>query len=295
MTDEEKELLRAMTGQLSALLRGEPLRQLEPGDGSPVELQDLVEAINRLIRTYEETRPFVMALAQGDLSIQPPAGSPLVAPYKKLHANLRHLTWQTQQIVSGDLSQRVEFLGEFSSAFNTLIDSLKEKRQAEEQLQYMSTHDTLTGVYNHGYFNEEMARISRGRRFPISIIMADLDRLKVINDSRGHAAGDRLLQQAAKVLTTAVRGEDVVARIGGDEFAVILPGTDTEAAAKVLERIREEELCFNRDQDEFTLGISLGLATARDRSSIDETFKLADRRMYEDKGLRHASLAGNGN
>ncbi len=292
MTDEEKGLLRAMTDQVSALLRGEPAGQLAMDDTTPGELRGLVEAINRLARSCDETRPFIMALARGDLNVGPPAGIPLIAPFKTLHASLRHLTWQTQQIVNGDLDQRTEFLGEFSTAFNTLIEALREKRRAEEQLQYMSSHDTLTGVYNHAYFSEEMARVTRGRRFPMSIIMADLDRLKAINDSRGHAAGDRLLQQAARVLTAAVRGEDVVARIGGDEFAVILPGADGEAAAKVLARIREEELNFNRDQDDFALGISLGLATARDGASVDEALRLADRRMYEEKGLRQASLAG---
>ena len=235
-----------------------------------------------------------MALATGDLSVEPPASNQMIAPFRKLHANLRHLTWQVQQIVAGDLSQRAEFPDEFSVAFNALIEALKEKQQAEERLQYVSNHDTLTGVYNRAYFTEETARLSRGRRFPISIIMADLDRLKVINDTHGHAAGDLLLQQAAHLLTMAVRGEDMVARIGGGEFAVILPDTDTEAAARVLERIREEERIFNRGQDENMLGISLGLATARDRTTFDESLKRADQLMCEDKELRRTAVTGIG-
>jgi diguanylate cyclase (GGDEF)-like protein len=259
-----------------------------------MEIREQAEMLNRLIGSYNEAHPFLMALSRGDLNVPPPAGNPLIAPFKKLHANLRHLTWQTQQIVAGDLSQKVEFLGDYSAAFNKLIEALKEKRQTEEQLQFLSNHDTLTGAYNRGYFNVELERICRGRRFPVSIIMADLDQLKAVNDNRGHAAGDRLLRQAAKVLTMAVRGEDVVARIGGDEFAVILAGSDTDAAAKVLERIREEELAYNRTQDEFTLGISLGLATARDRDAVDEACKLADQRMYEDKAVRRAAGVGTG-
>lgn len=294
MKRNEKELLQTMTGQLSNLILGKPVHEVTISDGCSTEIREQAETINRLVGSYNKALPFLMALSKGDLSVPPPAGNPLIAPFKKLHANLRHLTWQTQQIAAGDLSQQVEFLGDFSAAFNKLIEALKEKRHTEEQLQFLSNHDTLTGVYNRGYFNEELERISRGRRFPISIIMADLDHLKVVNDSRGHAAGDRLLQKAANVLAVAVRGEDVVARIGGDEFAVILAGTDTEAAAKVLERIREEELAFNRTQEESALGISLGLATARDRDAVDDACKLADQRMYEEKRFRRAANVGTG-
>ncbi len=152
--------------------------------------------------------------------------------------------------------------------------------------EHLHSHDPLSGVYSRGYFAEELARIGRGRRFPVTIIVADLDRLQAVSE--------RLLRQAARVLTAAVRGEDVVARIDDGKFAIILAGTDTEAAAKVMERIREEEACLNRDQDEFTMGMSLGLATAREGGDVEEAFRLADRRMAEDKGLRHAALAGLG-
>jgi len=294
MTEPEKELLWTMTEQLSTLLRGEPASEVAATSGDPVEIRALAEAVNRLILAFSEAQPFLVALAAGDLEQEPPLRNQLVAPFKELHSSLRHLTWQTQQIAAGDLTQQVDFLGAFSAAFNQLIDTLRHKQQAEEQLRYVSSHDTLTGVYNRCYFNEELARLDRGRHFPVSIIVVDLDRLKEINDTRGHAAGDRLIQQAARVLTSAVRVEDVVARIGGDEFAIILAGADLEAAARVIERIRDEEAEYNRGDAEFSLGMSLGVATALSRGDLDMTHKQADRLMYEDKAIRRQTTTGFG-
>ena len=294
MTETEREMLWSMTEQLSALLRGEAANAVATTDDDPVEIRALAEAVNRLVHSFAEARPFLLALAAGDLNQEPPARNQLIAPFKHLHSSLRHLTWQTQQIAAGDLSQRVDFLGEFSDAFNQLIGTLRDKQLTEEKLRYVSSHDTLTGVYNRSFFSEELARLDRGRNFPVSIIVVDLDRLKEINDTRGHAAGDRIIQQSARVLTAAVRSEDVVARIGGDEFAIILPGADLEAAARVLERIRDEEAAYNREQTEFFLGMSLGVATASTRGTLDLIHKQADRLMYEDKAARREKPNGSG-
>ena len=98
-----------------------------------------------------------------------------------------------------------------------------ERERAQEELKYLSIHDTLTGLYNRNFFMAEIERLERGRAFPISIVMADADHLKETNDRQGHPAGDALLKRIAQTLTIAFRAEDVIARIGGDEFAVLLP------------------------------------------------------------------------
>jgi diguanylate cyclase (GGDEF)-like protein len=286
MTEAEKEMLWSMTEQLSALLRGESAQAVETTDGDPVEIRALAEAVNRLIHSFVEAQPFLLALAAGDLNQEPPARNQLIAPFKHLHSSLRHLTWQTQQIAAGDLNQRVDFMGEFSLAFNSLIQSLLEKRLAEESLRYLSNHDPLTDLYNRGYFSEEMERIERGRRFPVSIMMADLDGLKRVNDTLGHAVGDRLIRQAAGLIRHAVRGDDVVARMGGDEFAVILPNTDAETASMVCDRIRRSEAAFNLECSNYVIGISIGIATAEQGGSLTETLKHADERMYQEKFAR---------
>jgi diguanylate cyclase (GGDEF)-like protein len=268
------------------------------GDFSPVrpisaeapELQTLADLIARFAAYLAEAQDFISALYKGKLDVEPPPRNPLISSCKQLHANLRHLTWQTKEIAAGDLDQHVDFLGEFSVAFNSMIESLREMRLAEEKVLYVSIHDPLTDLYNRGYFEEEMARAERGRNFPVSVMMADLDGLKKINDTLGHAIGDRLIKDAANILRQAIRSCDVVARMGGDEFAVIFPGTDTASAAGVVDRIREIETEFNRGLREYQVRLSIGFATSDAGEPLSETLKMADERMYLDKFARKAAL-----
>lgn len=159
------------------------------------------------------------------------------------------------------------------------------RKEMEERLRYLSSHDVLTGLYNRSFFEQELARHEKGRHFPLSIVMADVDDLKTVNDSRGHAAGDDLLKRAALLFGGAFRAEDVVARVGGDEFAVLLPDADEKAAEEAMERVRKSVRAQN-DAREDILSLSLGWATANEGGEIAESLKQADRRMYRDKLAR---------
>ncbi|MCL4505202.1 MAG: diguanylate cyclase [Chloroflexi bacterium] len=166
---------------------------------------------------------------------------------------------------------------------------ITERKSAERDLQHMSTHDALTGLYNRAFFEEELARLKRGRRFPVSVVIADADDLKAVNDSQGHSAGDGFLRQAARILLATFRAEDTVARIGGDEFAVLLPGVDASVAATALERLTRSLLAYNAAAPETPLSLSLGTATAENSEALQEALKQADAHMYRAKSAQHTA------
>ncbi|MFZ5650339.1 MAG: diguanylate cyclase domain-containing protein, partial [Bacillota bacterium] len=163
------------------------------------------------------------------------------------------------------------------------------RKQMEDELRHWSTHDPLTGLYNRAFFEEELRRLEKGRSFPVSLILCDLDGLKVTNDTLGHGRGDELLRRAARVIASCVRGSGLVARVGGDEFAVVLPQTDRAAAAEVARRITQAVEEDNAGRPEFPLSISVGTATAEDTGRpLVEAYKEADDAMYRDKLARGA-------
>ena len=159
-----------------------------------------------------------------------------------------------------------------------------ERKSSEEKIKHLSFHDSLTGFYNRAYFEEEMERCNFPRYYPLSIVMFDVNGLKVINDTFGHSEGDRLLQHLSQILASVSRQGDILARIGGDEFAILLPSTTSEQAHNFCERIKKA--CHQDKIEPIYLrpNISLGHTTQEGKyKDINSLLKEADRNMYQDK------------
>jgi diguanylate cyclase (GGDEF)-like protein len=217
-------------------------------------------------------RRFVIAIVEGDLSLPLRHKGFFFGTLKALQANLKHLTWQTQMIAQGDFSQRVDFMGDFSQAFNTMVNtldetmrSLREKeielkkindsllqeiavrkatetalKESEEQYRLLSITDSLTGLFTRRHLfklaEEELIRCRRYHH-SMSVIIFDIDFFKKINDTYGHGVGDQVLKEIAVMAKDSLRQVDVLGRYGGEEFLIVLPETEPAKSEVVAQRL----------------------------------------------------------
>lgn len=175
-----------------------------------------------------------------------------------------------------------------------MIEDITERRQAEEEIRYLSYYDQLTGLYNRRFYAEELRRLDTARNLPITLVMADVNGLKLTNDAFGHLAGDRLLTRIAGVIRLHSRADDIVARIGGDEFIMLLPQTDSDQAEKLVDRIRAA--ISEEKSDPVVYSVSFGWDTKEEPAQdICKTYINAEDRMYRSKltespTMRHDTL-----
>jgi diguanylate cyclase (GGDEF)-like protein/PAS domain S-box-containing protein len=170
-----------------------------------------------------------------------------------------------------------------------LFENITEKVRYSNEVQYLSFHDSLTGLYNRAYFMNKINDYELTKTIPVSIIMGDVNGLKLTNDVYGHQAGDNLLVNIARILQETCPDNSIISRLGGDEFTVLLPDTPYEEALEVMERIKEN--CATRYFEPISLSISLGVSTKTDTSSsINEILFEAENRMYANKLAEGKSL-----
>lgn len=172
-----------------------------------------------------------------------------------------------------DIKKREQLLINYDS--ENIVYYLKDREK-------MLYRDKLTGLYNKTYFEEQLSRLDTKRQLPISLIMGDINGLKLINDAFGHIMGDNALKKAAELMTGSFRDEDIISRIGGDEFVILLPMTREKTALEIVERVKRK--CENNPLEYIKINISFGVAT---KTSVDEdinkVFKKAENRMYFNK------------
>lgn len=179
--------------------------------------------------------------------------------------------------------------GRFIIARGVLFD-IHEQKMNEEKISYLSFHDLLTGAYNRSYFEIELARYDKSEELlPISIIIADINGLKDINDKYGQDEGDKLLKYTAHILKEAVKPKGIVARIGGDEFAVLMANSDEKDIKRVLKKVKE--FCDAIEEEEgVKLNLSMGTGTIYSlNDSIYEKLATTEVRLHNKKLLESSS------
>jgi diguanylate cyclase (GGDEF)-like protein/PAS domain S-box-containing protein len=171
------------------------------------------------------------------------------------------------------------------SLVQVALTDITARKKAEAYLEYLGTHDVLTRTLNRSFFVDELNRLERKGPKPVTIIIADLNGLKTANDELGHAVGDALLRRAGEVFGSLVEKPASASRIGGDEFAVLLPGTDAAGGEAVLASLAELIELNNQYYPDFPLSISTGIATGRPGDRLEQVVKRADMKMLHAKRL----------
>lgn len=175
-----------------------------------------------------------------------------------------------------------------------IIFDVSDREEANEEIKYLSYHDHLTNLYNRRYFEIEMDRLDVARNWPITLVMGDVNGLKLINDSFGHLEGDDFLKITADILKKACREDDIIARIGGDEFAIVLPRTDEVVTSKVIDRIKA--LIQEKIEQKPLLSVSFGFATKTDTlvtlkdKLVEAENIMYSNKMYESTSMRNKSV-----
>jgi diguanylate cyclase (GGDEF)-like protein len=192
-----------------------------------------------------------------------------------------------------DVHMQFSVLPGYEATWELVLVSLTDitaRKKAEAYLEFLGKHDVMTQLRNRSYFEDELARIERNGPFPVTVVVADLNGLKSVNDQLGHAAGDALLRRVGEVLRKAV-GEDVTAaRLGGDEFGILLPGMDERGAAQLAERIELLIDLNNQFYHGSKLSLALGVATCPQGGRVEEAMSRADAQMYTAKKDYYATI-----
>ena len=226
-------------------------------DKTVPELPDEYAEDPLLVQIHDDIksiREITFKFSSGDFSDPITTRGIIPGCLKSLQAHLRHLIWQVQMVEKGDFSQKVHFLGDFSTAFNSMVSKLRHSlaelkenektlKESETRLKFLANHDSLTAIYNRRSFIE-LATVeltnAANMSVPCCLAMMDIDHFKHFNDTYGHLAGDEALRHVVKTTEATLRKNDFMGRYGGEEFILFFYDTDEETGLKVVERLRKD-------------------------------------------------------
>jgi len=268
----------------------------------------------RAIKNFEQLsalawgiRKMSLALGKGDLDYSSEERGIVIGGLKSLQSNLKHLTWQAKQIAKGDYSHRVDFMGEFSEAFNLMTRQLASHIttlvKTSKEYKDKSFQDPLTGIYNRMAFMHYAEEILREIEAGASsiLIIADIDKFKSVNDRYGHPCGDTVLKAFAACLVDCIRPSDLCCRYGGEEFLMLLPRASLASGLVVAERVRSmvERMVVSFENTNILLTASFGVSEIGGKASgasfadfIAVGISRADANLYKAKELGRNQVVG---
>jgi diguanylate cyclase (GGDEF)-like protein/PAS domain S-box-containing protein/putative nucleotidyltransferase with HDIG domain len=250
----------------------------------------ILDANPAAVSFYGYTKDELLSLKIDDISVQPEPDD-MEIPIQDYEQKQKYYSFP-HRLKSGDI-RRVDVYSCPITYYNekvlfSIIFDVTEREEAFEEIKYLSFHDHLTGLYNRRYFDHILKQLNDEKYMPLAIVMADVNGLKLVNDSFGHIEGDELLKKAAEIITEGCRKEDISARIGGDEFAIILPNTDYYDASKIVRRIKKLQSKIKIKQ--LSLSLSFGYAVKHSvASDIEIIVSDAENKMYKNKMYESAS------
>lgn len=211
----------------------------------------------------------------------------IIFPIVQLNRNLTNLDFDNIKSNKSTFKGKDE-IEALSYEINEMLIKMKQKKEMEKELAYLSYYDKLTGLYNRGYFEYLLDKKILNNEYPFTLIIGDINGLKITNDTFGHTAGDEIICAIANVLKDACADEDIVSRWGGDEFAIILANSEDEFTEEICNNIREK--CSTESKGLIALNISLGYSTITNNSkNIQDVIKEAEERMYRNKLFENKS------
>lgn len=275
-------------------------------------------------------RQLLEDFAKGDLSGDIRLRGILAGRLKALQANLLHITWQIQQVAAGDFTQRVDFMGEFSVAFNSMVKQLDASRtgllQKEEELtqltmvlqdevaqkgralaalkeseasfRYMAEHDALTGILNRrSFYDVALMELKRAKMlgYHCALVIFDIDHFKQFNDTYGHLEGDQALKHVTNTIASGLRQGDIFARYGGEEFVCLLSLVNRPQGDVVIERLRKliEESPVPTQHGDVSITASIGMVSIPpDFGELRDVAFLEEALSYADVALYEAKGGG---
>lgn len=267
MNEEKDVAVGDVVSHVTKLLNSPKIPELTP---ELAQVDGLAEIHGYIV----ELRKQIGSYAKGDFTREINLRGVLAGMVKSLQANMNHLIWQMEQVEAGDFTQRVDFMGQFSVAFNKMVRQLDdalsaikkkedelihlageleqevEKRGAalaalqksEESFKYLAEHDPLTGLLNRrSFFTQAEMELTRGTIMghPCCLALMDVDHFKNFNDTHGHLNGDIALRHIADIGSSALRSADIMGRFGGEEFIFLFSKADIDKGIHAADRIRK--------------------------------------------------------